>query len=346
MENRVINLPAVTVGIAGRMKFEALKAVLDEDGNQVYDENGHALAYEDTRRLLADWMPNQILDNGRNVMSEISGSPHNGWLSSAQVGTDSTLPDAAQQQLFAYIAGTADATAQASAEASSPYYAWNRITYRFPAGPIGTQNLQEAGVGWNTASGAFLVSRALIVDAVGTPTPVVPAADELLDMTYEIRYYPPETPVVVTNAVTLNGVDYDVSLSTVNAPGARASSIGNSIGEFSPDSSYWAAYDGTSGGLADSTPNGASANCDNANQFNLTYQGNTYQIDMQCDCGPTGWNLGSFIRTIRFTTTVHDYQAEFSESADQPSPGDPIPKDANFTMQFVFRLGWTAATIP
>ena len=99
------------------------------------------------------------------------------------------------------------------------------------------------------------------------------------------------------------------------------------------------------GALDDPTPNVVPAACDNANQFNLAYASLTYYVDMQCDCGPTGWNLGApGIRTIRIRTTAGDFQTQFGE--DPGALGNTIPKDVNFTMSLIWRLGWGEATIP
>ena len=54
------------------------------------------------------------------------------------------------------------------AQASAPYYGWRRKTFRFAVGSgIANENLNEVGIGWDTIEGAYLATRALIVDISG-----------------------------------------------------------------------------------------------------------------------------------------------------------------------------------
>jgi hypothetical protein len=326
----------VKVGIQGFMKFDLLKAVLDEDGNQMYDEDGHAMAYEETRREVAPWFPNLILTNARNQMSDFSGWAGQG--SKAQVGTNGAAPTSGEQGLIAWIAGTPDQVAISNgAESSEPWYKWDQRTYRFASDSgITGQILQEAGVGWDVVNGPNLTSRALIVNALGAATPIVPALNEILDMTYQIRYYPPL--VDVEGQVTLNGVLYNTVFRACDVNGAPSDdSIGKAFG-VSGSAIDWSAYEGTLGALNDPGPNGLSAPCDNNSQFNLGYSNNSYSIDMQCDCGVSGWNLAGDIQCLRIPTTAFWFQCSFLSDV-----GDlPIPKDINFTMSFTWRVSWAA----
>jgi hypothetical protein len=326
--SNIIHLP---IGIQGFFKLEAVNK------------------FSGKRRILADWFPNQILDTGRNVMSELAAARHNGWAgvsSSAQVGTDGTVPVAGDSQLIAWIDGTSDVQSSVfGAQPSAPYYGWNRTTYRFPAGPIGNQNLQEAAVGWGEGPGADIITRALIVDGVGTPTPAVPLADELLDLWYELRYYPPLGDTLGT--VTLNGVGYDTitRAALVTTWGDR---IGESMGTWNGGAPInWGAYSGDIGATIDLGPSGTLTPNDNEGQFNLAYNNNSYEIDMQCNAGPTGWNVGTGIRSILITCNGCKFQTQFNaDGTGGSSVDDPIPKDINFTMQLTWRLGWDAAVIP
>ena len=320
------------IGLKGFMKFECFKADWLQQKPGLY----HLIERKGTRRLAADWMPNKILDAGRNIMADRSD-----WLTDAQIGTDNTLPTASHTQLLGWIAGTSDIqSAIFGSQGSAPWYGWKRTTYRFPPGAITNENLSEAGVGWGT-SGATLISRALIVDGAGDETTVTPITDEYLDMTHELRYYPPEDDVVVINGVTLNSIDYDLTIRASSVGSALQLYIGQAMGQVSVDASYWNAWDGLLGTI-EQAPNGLSANCDNANQFNLPYINNSYYIDMQTECGQTGWILVAGMRCLRITTTAGNFQIQF----DSNPGGLPIPKDINYIMTFVFRLHWAEAVIP
>ena len=136
-----------------------------------------------TRRVLADWFPNLILNGG---LDRMGANPD--YLSWCQVGSGSTAPVAAQTALVNRIAGTSTQQNNVSgAQASAPYYGWYRRTYRFAQG-VAAGNLSEVGVGWATSGSLF--SRALILDGGGSPTTITVLSDEVLDVTYELRRYP------------------------------------------------------------------------------------------------------------------------------------------------------------
>jgi len=277
------------------------------------------------------WFPNTILNAGRNIMATEAN-----WMTHCQVGTDATAPSQNDTSLLGWVAGTSTIqTTTNGQQPSAPYYGWKRRTYRFAAGTVAA-NLSEAGIGWGT-SGSTLISRARILDPIlQTPTTVTPLADELLDVTYELRYYPPLVDVT-SPQVTLDGVVYNTITRAASVTGDRwSASIGSAIGQYSNLVSDWAAYDGNIGTIL-TAPSGVSANCDNASQYNSAYVNNSYEVVMNCYTGSTGWNLGSGIRSIRLRTTAGDYQTQF----DAASGGATIPKTSAYTMTMAWTLGWT-----
>ena len=277
------------------------------------------------------WFPNTILDSGRNVMATQVG-----WMTCCQVGTDNTAPSQSDTSLLGHFAGTTTITSTTTGQASSaPYFGWKRRTFRFSAGTVAA-NLSEAGVGWATTGGT-LISRALILDPIlQTPTTVTPLADELLDVTYELRYYPPLVDVT-SPQVTLNGVLYDTITRAAGVTGTRWSTdIGELIGQYSTAAADWRAYDGNIGTIL-TLPSGTTDDCDNADQYNSAYSNNSYEIQMNCFTGSTGWNLGSGIRSISLQTTAGAYQTQFDAAAG----GATIPKTSAYTMTMAWTLGWT-----
>jgi hypothetical protein len=281
-------------------------------------------------RIDTGWFPNMLLDSGRNQMHDQAN-----WLTNCHVGTDSTPPTTAHTALLGFVANTS--TIQGSVldgqSGSPPYYGWKRITFRFAVGDTAA-NLNEAGVGWG-AAGSTLVSRALILDPITQqPSTITPKDDEILDMTYELRYYAPVAEV--HQQIVLNGVTYDTISMAAEATSNRWSApIGTSIGEYSPSVSSWKAYDGELGTIIQS-PSGNDADCDNANQYNEDYVSNSYQIVMGSQTGINGWNLAAGIRSIRIMTTAGNYQTRFGSN-----PGDnEIPKDTDYTMAMEWVLSW------
>jgi hypothetical protein len=283
-------------------------------------------------RIDTGWFPNKILDSGRNNMAT-----ENTWLDWCHVGTNNTVPTALDTQLLGFVVATNTIVENVhGAQASEPWFAWRRKTFRYLQGAgHGGNNLQEAGVGWGS-SGATIICRALIIDPITQlPTTVTPLADEILDVTYELRYYPPL--IDVNGTVTLDGVLYDTitRASEVNST-IWSQNIGVEIGQYSPNNSSWSAYDGNLG-LITQAPSGVVAACDNADQYDLAYSNNSYEQVMGSNTGITGWNLGAGIRSIRVQTTAGAYQTQF----DSNPGGNTIPKTINQTMAMEWRIGWT-----
>jgi hypothetical protein len=291
------------------------------------------------RRPVTDWIPNSMLLNGMNQMADFSDWA--GSNSKCQVGTVSVpAPSTNDQQLLGYIDGTSTTVEHTSgSQPTAPFYGWDRTTYEFNPNDnpdIGEENLQEAGVGWSTENNPpALITRALFTDGIGGNPVFTPLDDEIMQVQYELRYYPPLGDAAGT--VTLDSVVYNTITRAVNVT-SMGSHIGQQMGKVSVEDASWSAFDGLLGDIDDPTPNGVPAACDNSNQFNLAYSSLSFEIDMQCDCGPTGWNLGSGIRTIRIRTTAGDFQTQFGE--DPGALGNTIPKDSNFTMSLIWRLGW------
>lgn len=284
-------------------------------------------------RIDTGWMANTILNSGRNVMSTEAN-----WLTHCHVGTNSTAPTQSDTQLLGFIAATntiVDTTS--GTQTTMPYYGWKRKTFRFGVGAgQGGQNLSEAGVGWGS-SGSTLISRALIVDPdTQLPTTVTPLADEILDVTYELRYYPPLTDS--TNSVTLNGVNYDTTTRAAEVTGDRWSDdIGFAIKEYKPFTSTWNAYDGALGTLEQS-PSGNTANHNDTTAITSeSYVNNSYQTVLVCPVGSAGWNLAGLLRSNRIGTTAGYYQCQY----DSNPGGNPVPKDNTFTMLMKWIISWT-----
>jgi hypothetical protein len=321
-------------------KIEAFKGVdvLDENG----EWTGEVIETPGTRRQVGWEKKNQVLDAGREIMATSTNWAGQG--SKAQVGTDDTEPVAGDTQLGGYVAGTAVIhNHDFGAQGSAPYYGWDLTTYRFAQGDAEAV-LSEAGVGWSVSDGPFLITRVLIVDSFGAPTDAVVLGDEYLDLVYELRYYPPLTDVLGTQ--TFDGVVYD-TIARAALVTSWGDNIGETLGQRSESISDWSAFDGDIGTIVQG-PSGIRVSCDNKNQFNLGYQSNSYEIDMQCDCGiGTGvgdaWNLALGIRSIRIRMNGGWFQIQFNAQGT----GARIPKNVSKQIvAWIFRLGWTAEAIP
>ena len=270
-----------------------------------------------TRRVLADWFPNLILNGGLDRMGANAG-----YLDWCQVGSGSTAPVATQTALVNRIAGTN--TVQASvngAQASAPYYGWYRRTYRFAQG-VAAGNLSEVGVGWATSGSLF--SRALILDGGGSPTTITVLSDEVLDVTYELRRYP--GTVDLTGTVVLDGVTHNwVS----RAAGVTDQDSWSGTGAMVLD---WAsAYSGDSGDVTASRPGGTSQAL---SITALAYGSGSYTRAVTVSAGLNEGNFVGGIRSILIGAYSYGsgrYQIQFDPA---------IPKDNTKVLSLTIQHTW------
>jgi hypothetical protein len=330
------------MGMKGFFKMEAFQGeyVYDLEGEHICGENGVRIVhvYSGTRRITADWFPNRILDTGRNIMATSGGWAGTG--SSCQVGTNSTNPDSDDTQLLGYLAGTGQIVATSDgATSEEPYFGWDQQTYRFEPGEA-TGNVSEAGVGWDTVDGPYLISRAKVVDLIGDPLTATVKPEEWCDVTYQLQYHPPLEDVEGT--ILLDGIMYDTITRASDVNSLMGNNIGSELGALISFVSNFTAYDGDIGTILQA-PDGDSRNVDGTSHVNLTYQNNSYQQDMLINCGISGWNLpdlddgfGIGIRSIRINTTAGAYQTQFNAQGD----GSRIPKTIDYYMDLTWRLTW------
>ena len=278
-----------------------------------------AIRPDGTRRVLADWFPNLILDGGLDRMGA-----NDDYLSWCQVGSGSTAPIATQTALVNRIAGTNTIQANvAGAQSSAPYYGWTRRTYRFAAG-VAAGNLSEVGVGWATTGSLF--SRALILDGGGSPTTITVLSDEVLDVTYELRRYP--GTVDLTGTVVLDGVTHNwVS----RAAGVTSSEMWGGLSAMALD---WArAFNGNIGAVTAGTPSGTSGAL---SVTPLAYSSGSYTRAVTVSAGLNDSNLSGGIRSILIYPSssnagVGSYQIQFNPA---------IPKDNTKVLSLTIQHTW------
>lgn len=152
----------------------------------------------------------------KNVITDIglerlgSGGP----ISFAYVGTGTAAGATTDTQMGAYLRNSSAVQSNVQTNAgASPYWVQRSITYRFsPAGV--NQNITEVGVGWISNSVAGLWSRARTVDGSNNPVTVTVLADEYLDVTYTLRFYPQITDS--SYSVSINSVSYSFTSRSAN----------------------------------------------------------------------------------------------------------------------------------
>lgn len=270
-----------------------------------------------TRRVLADWFPNLILDGGLDRMG--ANSDYLDW---CQVGSGSTAPSAAQTALVNRIAGTnTQQVNNSGAQASAPYYGWARRTYRFAEG-VAAGNLSEVGVGWATSGSLF--SRALILDGGGSPTTITVLSDEVLDVTYELRRYP--GTVDLTGTVVLDGVTHNwVS----RASAVTTAGVWTGVNTMVLDAAQ--SFNGDIGAVTALSPSGSSGSL---TATPLAYSSGSYTRAATVSAGLGDSNLAGGIRSIvirsSFAATSR-YQIQFDPA---------IPKNNTKVLSLTIQHSW------
>lgn len=185
-----MTVASMHIGMEGWIRMVAHK--VDADGNII------------STREAAPWFHNLITDAGENMLAGISS-----WRSYCHVGSGNTPPTVSDASLITRIATVGDAGESfrsSYASGASPDRFIAHVTmYRFAVG-VAAGNISEVGFGGTTA-GTPLFSRALIQDLSGNPTSITVLSDEILDVYYEFRVYPP-ADTGHTGIVTISGVDY------------------------------------------------------------------------------------------------------------------------------------------
>lgn len=273
-------------------------------------------------RFIAEF-ENLILDTGLERLGVGQA------INQCSVGSGSTAPVNTDTALQSFVATTSTIIDQTNgAQATAPYFGWQRWVFRFPLGAA-AGNLSEVGIGW----GSGLFSRALIKDSGGTPTTITVLSNEFLDVTYELRIYPPTTDS--TNTVVIGGVTHTcvtraalVTDSNYWSPGimvANAASFGNSI-----TGTIIRARNGSLGAIT-SSPSGSEGG---GTYTNNAYSSNSKQKSALIAFGLDQGNLSGGISALLFNSSGGAYQISFS-----PAIAKDNTKELNLTVRYSWARG-------
>lgn len=267
------------------------------------------------------WFENLVLDAGLNRMG--TGS----FLTHCAVGTGTGEPNALQTALEALAYSTSTIVSQApGANQTTPYYGYRRLTYRFPIGGA-TGNLSEVGVGWAAGS---LYSRARIVDQNGDPSTITVLAGESLDVTYELRLYPPAADAI--GSVTIGAATYALTgRASAVTSGSDRNGWGVSGGVVQSENvdlyrPY--AYSGLIGTLTQS-PSGTSSQAGLVS--NAAYSNNSYERNISANWALGEGNVSGIRSIVLMTNGLGRYQFQFDPA---------IPKSASNTLAINFKVAW------
>lgn len=297
-----LNLPSI--GLCGYFKLEAERK-----------KSG-------TRRIVADWFPNLVTNNGLDLVGNSSA-----WLTYCQVGTGSTTPANSDSSLATYLAMTSTHSSTSTGYTSSnPYYVYRQNVYQFGAG-VAAGTLAEIGIGASSSGNLF--SRALILDSGGSPITVTILSDEYLDATYHIRCYAPTSDG--TGSITLNGTSYSWTARAANACSGWYIHENGTADDYSD--TIRTAIDGSLGAITDWP---SITNWSYLTASSGSYTGGTYQRTRTLSGGLSEGNVSGGIDVVHLRKGMGQFQVGFSPA---------IPKTSSYIISLTFSNSWTRKSI-
>jgi len=335
-----IELPNLGSRFGGEYRLEAFK------GFEFPRRSGIIWEYPGTRRVALDWFGNIVT----NIGLDFYGTNLFG-MDFGHVGTDNTPELATDTQLGAFVAGVADSSQTAAAQASAPFFGSLTYKYRFLAGfGGGAVNINEVGVGRTVTTGN-LSSRALTVDGGGSPATVPVLGDEFLDLFYKRRNYPAHiveatgAPNDLTGSIDVSGTSYNYTVRPMMLTlGGGTSGSGSAWGWGSGLNSDFNSIEGFGfntfmrgialdetavlGAVTGSPTGAASASTDTGRQ---TYIGSSNERELWYQWGEDNANFSVGIGGLVLKTRLGAYQMVFDV---------PIPKVVGQTFTYFHNFSW------
>lgn len=281
-----------------------------------------AVRADGSRRLLADWFPNLIVNAGLDAIGNNAT-----WLSQCFVGSGNNAPANTDTSLQTLVASTSSINVNTQGNSgSSPWFGTTTNTYRFAIG-VATGNLAEVGVGTDAT---HIFSRALILDGGGSPTTITVLSSEALDVTYQLQNNSPTADV--TGSITIAAVSYAYTVRAANANGTTQWAVGShgdqgGLGGITPT-----VFNGAIGAVT-GQPSGTSATGAGANS---AYSNGNHFTDALISFSLVQGNVSGGVAALLFSlgqggSSLGEMQIGFVPS---------IPKDGSHTMTLGVRHTW------
>lgn len=265
---------------------------------------------------------NLILNQGLDRLGDATG-PYRFFM----VGTGTTPPDVVNTELVDPVGGSVQGSRVAQTAGVLPdYYYTETIQGTSSIGQFGNSNLTEIRVGGQSTGEAY--SRALIVDSVGNPTAFPISDEEQLQMSYELRLYPPLTDANFTVDVS-GSRDCVVRALGVNSTQYWRMPQPQSGGSMYGQASGSQMYVGGLGALTDATPQGGIVSGNPVPQVSAYVPG-SYKRHTRFMWGTTLANSPS----------METHRVLFGCSLFQVSYDPPLAKTNEQTMFLDYELSW------
>jgi len=309
-----MNMTSPIVKMGGRYKIEAFVP-----GN--------------SKRLVADWFENLITNYGMNALA----APNGDLMQYCSVGTSNAQPAFTNTNLGSRKATVSGVNSPSATKGKNVAegYTYKRKTWEFVQGSA-TGVLAEVGIG-DKANGSGLFSRALIKDAQGNPTSITILPDEILQVTWEVRIYWPQTAVSGTINIQGSGMrNYSLLPCAVGDSSYWNLDSYNSIFAFNQTGSGETFQNMSALSPITSKPSGGDYYSATVNN-NATHTPNTFFRILSASIGLPKGNYPNGIKGITFSIGSSNsflYQVLFDQ---------PIMKTDHQVLGFVIKVTWARA---
>lgn len=257
-------------------------------------------------------------------------------LNRGYVGTGTNAPSNSDTSMGTFKVAHNSAADTFIAPQAPRWYATRVRTFTFNAGTI-NGNITEVGVGWTDTSVMGLWSRQLILDSNGLPVTLTVLENEILELVYALRYYPPGVEDF-TGSFTLNAITYNYQARLARAASTQMLT-GGSAGGPTMQECYAA---GASLGSVTSTISGTTVPSGTISR--LSYVDNSFKARAVTSFSLSQGNHASGIQA--FQTALDQAGSRIFRSAAQFLLDKPIPKTNLNTMSFTMETSWGPYTGP
>lgn len=282
------------------------------------------------------WFPNMILDSGLDNLGIAAGRSLISAADRCHVGTSNTAPSAGQTSLISRIAGTTNTFSPSATFAVEGTYGVDacRVVTLYRQFDEGTAAgvLREIGFGLSgDTNGTNLTSRALITDGAGNPTDVTVLSDEILQVSYQLRFYFPTSDI--TGTMNMSGVPYGY---TIRVPSISGTTSGSPfVSTYDGSATIQVRSGGTFGAIGVDQVGGSTASAASASAPSGSYTPGNHYIDVSSSSSLSQGNVtgGSFDQILFSASSSSGPRYKILLDA-------PIAKDNTKLMTLNFRLGW------
>jgi hypothetical protein len=259
-----------------------------------------------------EMLPNQITNNGIDGLATANAQT---LTSAIAVGTGATPPLQTDTQLQAeVITGGREAITSSTSgfvgiggSVTEDYWWWRRV-YLIPE-TKGNGSLTEVGFfNQTTVAGSVMWARHLFKDVGGTPTTIIKTSADQLEVTYEIRAFPPLGDVVqAAFPLSVEGSSHDITMRAYDCDGSTGfSRLGtNAIGQLATGRAWTGAL-----GVRTSTPGGVSIASTAASQS--AYVANSLQIQENFEWSPASSNSNFGVLSVSGVGGFESFQCGFN----------------------------------